>query len=166
MNQPNPPPPPIADLLDALHDVTHAYRMRMRAAALELGCALNPGALRMLLFVGRHPLCTHKDLMGHTHADKAVVARTLNELEASGWLTRQPHAQDRRSRALQLTARGQTLFDALRARRAAVGRQMLHGCSAAEQQRLLAQLRLLCGNLAAPGREGDSNEPPASDDQR
>ncbi|HQQ69767.1 MAG TPA: MarR family transcriptional regulator [Alicycliphilus sp.] len=152
----NPTAPPIADLLDALHDVLHAYRSRMRAEAQQLDCPLNPGALRMLLFVGRHPRCTHKDLMGHTHADKALVARTLNELEESGWIARLPHAQDRRSRALQLTTRGQALFDELLACRAAVGLQMLHGCSPAQQHNLLEQLRLMSGNLGVPGRQ-DSN---------
>ncbi len=145
--------PPIADLLDALHDLTHAYRSRMRAAALQWGCTLNPGALRMLLYVGRRPLCKHKDLVGHTHADKALVARTLSELEEGGWIARLPHAQDKRSRALQLTAQGQTLFDALLEQRAAVGRQMLRGCSAAELKRLLAQLRLMSGNLDEPQRD-------------
>lgn len=149
----SPTAPPIADLLDALHDVLHAYRARMRAAALQLGCPLNPGALRVLLYVGRHPQCTHKDLVGHTRADKALVARTLNELEESGWIARLPHAQDRRSRALQLTARGQALFDELLACRAAVGRQMLHGCSPAQQHSLLVQLRLMGANLAATGHQ-------------
>lgn len=143
----NAPPSPTADLLDALHDLMHAYRAGMRTAAQRLGCTLQPGALRMLLFVGRQPLCTHKDLVGHTHADKALVARTLNELEEGGWLERLPHAQDRRSRALRLTPQGQALFVQLREQRAALGRQMLLGSSAAAQQRLLAQLRQMVGNL-------------------
>ncbi|WP_367066000.1 MarR family winged helix-turn-helix transcriptional regulator [Oryzisolibacter sp. LB2S] len=147
-------PPSTADLLDALHDLVHAYRTRMRTAAQRLGCTLQPGALRVLLFVGRQPLCTHKDLVGHTHADKALVARTLNELEQGGWLERLPHAQDRRSRALRLTPQGEALFVQLGAQRSALGRQMLQGSDGADQQRLLAQLRQMARNLEGPDAQG------------
>lgn len=134
-------------VLDALHDLTHAYRHRMRAALQQLQLNLTPNELRVLLFVGHHPQCTHKDLVTHTGTDKAQVARMLQQMEDAEWLSRIPHPQDKRSRCLVLSARGLAAFQALRQRRHAVGQQMLAHSSAAEQRQLLTLLRDMCQQL-------------------
>lgn len=138
-------------VLDALHDLTHAYRHRMRGALQQLQLNLTPNELRVLLFVGHHPQCTHKDLVAHTGADKAQVARMLQQMEDAEWLSRIPHPEDKRSRCLVLSARGLAAFQALRQRRHAVGQQMMAHSSAAEQRQLLGLLRDMCQQLEADG---------------
>ena len=143
-----PTPPLPTALLDALHQLSHAYRSHMRASMHALGFALTPNEVRVLLYVGHHPLCTHKDVAAYTAADKAQVARTLEQMEAAQWLERVPHLQDKRSRCLRLSAQGAQAFTQLRAQRSLVGEQMLQGSEPVHQQQLLALLQHMRANLA------------------
>ena len=137
-----------AAVLDALHNLTMAYRAHMRDALQAQALDLTPNELRVLLFVGQHPLCTHKDVVQHTGWDKAQVARVLQQMENVAWLQRMPHAQDRRSRCLQLGQRGAQVFGALRDHHEQLGMQMLRGSDPEQQQQLLALLQHMQGNLA------------------
>ncbi|QIL81425.1 winged helix-turn-helix transcriptional regulator [Diaphorobacter sp. HDW4A] len=158
-------------VLDALHDLVHTYRSRMRSEMHRHDDRLNRNSVRCLLFVGHEPLCTHKALMDFLRADKAQVARTLNEMEDNGWIERVPHPDDRRSRRLQLSAQGQTLFTTMQAARARVGEQMLQGVPEAQQAELAAQLLQMqaylkesgvpaapdCGKSCGSGEKGPIN---------
>ena len=97
-------------VLDALHNLIFIYRSRMRAEMHRHDDRLNRNSVRCLLFVGHQPLCTHKELTDYLHADKALVARVLTEMEENGWIERVPHPEDRRSRRLQLSEQGKSLF--------------------------------------------------------
>lgn len=134
-------------VLDALHDITHAYRSQMRARMQEQDANLTRGALRCLLYVGHHPRCTHKDLMAYLHADKAQIARTLSEMEDNQWMERVPDPEDRRSRLLQLSPRGCELYARMRASRSKVGEDLLRECSEDQQAQLLALLTQVCAGL-------------------
>jgi len=136
-------------VLDALHDVTHAYRSHMRQALHALALPLTANELRVLLFVGHHPLCTHKDVVAHTGTDKAQVARMLQQMEAEQWLERVPHPLDKRSRCLRLSARGRSAYETLREQRRQVGLHMLQGSQDGQQRQLLALLRHMQSNLIA-----------------
>lgn len=122
-----------ADVFDAMHELMHAYRQRMRAALQD---ELTPNEVRALLFVGRHPMRTQKDLVEHSGNDKGQTARMLATLEEKGWLERVPHPQDARSRCLRLSSAGQAVFERMRERRRSITVQMLQGFSE-EQQRVL-----------------------------
>jgi DNA-binding MarR family transcriptional regulator len=146
-------------VLDAMHNLTLAYRRQMRAALHAQALPLTANELKVLLYVGHHPLCTHKDLVAHTGTDKAQVARLLQQMETHGWLERVPHPQDKRSRCLRLSAQGAEAFTGLRNHRSSLGAQMLAGWSMSEQQQLLDLLRQMHSQLAAlplPQGEGDS----------
>lgn len=136
-------------VLDAMHNLTMAYRRQMRAALHAQALPLTANELKVMLYVGHHPLCTHKDLVAHTGTDKAQVARLLQQMETHGWLERVPHPQDKRSRCLRLSAQGAEAYTALRAHRRGLGTQMLAGWSEAEQQQLLDSLRQMHSQLAA-----------------
>ena len=73
----------------------------------------------------------------------------LGLLQDKGWLERQPHAEDRRSLCLTLSAEGQALYQALQAARQTLSAQVLAGCDDATQAQLLALLARVRGNLDA-----------------
>ena len=81
--------------------------------------------------------------------DDADAARMLGLLQGKGWLERQPHAEDRRSLCLTLSAEGQALYQALQAARQTLSAQVLAGCDDATQAQLLALLARVRSNLDA-----------------
>ncbi|WP_159911447.1 MarR family winged helix-turn-helix transcriptional regulator [Pantoea sp. 18069] len=137
-----------ADVFDAMHDLMHAYRHRMRAA---MQTELTPNEMRALLFVGRHPMRTQKDLVEHSGTDKAQIARMLNMLEEKGWLERVPHAQDARSRCLMLSPAGQAVFERMRERRRGITAQMLQDFAPEDQRLLQGLLARMLENLDKAG---------------
>lgn len=136
-----------ADVFEAMHDLMHAYRRRMRTAVHAIQPDLTHNEVRALLFVGRHPMGTQSDLVEHSGADKAQIARMLNMLEERGLLERVPHPQDKRSRCLALSPSGQAVCEAMRTSRRSVTQQMLQGFAPAEQQQLQGLLTRLLENL-------------------
>ena len=134
-----------ADVFDAMHDLMHAYRHRMRAA---MQTELTANEMRALMFVGRHPMRTQKELVQHSGADKAQIARMLGTLEEKGWLERLPHPRDARSRCLTLSPAGQAVFERMRERRRGITVQLLQGLSEDEQLLLQGLLERMLGDLA------------------
>jgi DNA-binding MarR family transcriptional regulator len=70
-----------ADIFEAMHELLHLFRARMREDLDTLGTELTPNEVRVLMFVGRHPGRTQKDLVDHSHMDKAQLARMLAQLQ-------------------------------------------------------------------------------------
>jgi DNA-binding MarR family transcriptional regulator len=129
-----------ADIFEAMHELLHLFRARMREDLDTLGTELTPNEVRVLMFVGRHPGRTQKDLVDHSHMDKAQLARMLALLQEQGWLDREPDARDRRVRCLRLSAQGQALFDRLRQSRQALAARLLKDWEPAAQQQLMQLL--------------------------
>lgn len=125
-----------AEIFDALHELLHIFRLRMRQRLGAVCPDLSFGEMRVLMHVGKHRGCTQKALVEHSGADKAQMARTLAGLEAKGWLVRREGAEDRRVRRLRLSAQGQRLFRQLGAERAALAAELLQHCPAAQQAQL------------------------------
>ena len=144
-------------VLDALHDLIFIYRGRMRAEMHRHDDRLNRNSVRCLLFVGHQPLSTHKELTDYLRADKALVARVLTDMEENGWIERVPHPDDRRSRRLQLSEQGKSLFAEMQKARAKIGEQMMQGCPEALQKQLAAQLLQMQANLRASDEAGKSD---------
>jgi len=119
--------------------------------------------VRALNFIGRHPGATQKELVRHSGADKAQVARMLGLLQDKGWLERLPNAEDKRSRCLTLSGEGAALYQALRAARQTLSASVLAGCDEATQTQLLVLLERVRSNLDAlppdSGCGGDKHPP-------
>ncbi len=83
-----------SDVFEAMHELLHVYRAHMvrTLAAVEPDLTLNE--VRALMFVGRHPGASQKELVAHSGADKAQVARMVGLLQDKGWLESQPNADD------------------------------------------------------------------------
>lgn len=149
--------PPRLDVFEAMHDLMHAYRARMVRAMTAVHPELTFNEVRALSFIGRHPGATQKELVRHSGADKAQVARMLGLLQDKGWLKRLPNADDKRSRCLTLSAQGATLYQALRAARQTLSASVLAGCDEATQTQLLVLLERVRSNLDALPPEGGSD---------
>lgn len=140
-----------SDVFEAMHDLMHTYRSHMVRAMVSVHPELTLNEVRALSFVGRHPGATQKELVQHSGADKAQVARMVGMLGDKGWLERVPNADDKRSRCLALSEQGQTVYKAMRASRQAVSASLLKRCDAQTQAQLLALLDQVRSSLEALG---------------
>lgn len=140
-----------ADVFELLHDLLHLFRARLLESLEAVQPGLTFNEFRVLMHAGRHPGITQKELVEHSHTDKAQMARMLAQLQDRGWLERSASEADKRVRCLQLSAQGQQLFDSLRARREQIAQELLQDFPAAEQ----AQLRALLQQALSSARASD-----------
>ncbi|MBL5976885.1 MarR family transcriptional regulator [Comamonas sp. NyZ500] len=140
-----------ADVFEVLHDLLHLFRARLLESLEAVQPGLTFNEFRILMHTGRHPGITQKELVEHSHTDKAQMARTLAQLQDKGWLERSASEADKRVRCLQLSARGQQLFDQLRSRREQIATELLSDFPAA-QQALLHDLLLQARDSAQATR--------------
>lgn len=143
------PPRTHPDVFDAMHDLMHAYRAHMVRAMASVHPELTLNEVRALSFIGRHPGATQKELVAHSGADKAQVARMLGLLQDKGWLERQPNAEDKRSRCLALSPQGSALYKTLGESRQALAASALQNCDKSTQAQLMAQIQQLRAGLDA-----------------
>ena len=122
-----------ADVFEVLHDLLHLFRARLLQSLEAVQPGLTFNEFRILMHTGRHPGITQKELVEHSHTDKAQMARTLAQLQDKGWLERSASEADKRVRCLQLSARGQQLFDQLRHRREQIATELLSDFPEAKQ---------------------------------
>ena len=129
-----------AEIFEVLHELLRTFRSRMRTSMEAIHPELTFNEVRVLMFVGRHPGRSQKDLVEHSHTDKAQMARILTQLQDKGWLHRSESSEDRRMRCLHLSQPGQTLYQQLGLARAALAEQLLAQCPQQVQQQLLQLL--------------------------
>ena len=140
-----------ADVFEVLHDLLHLFRARLLQSLEAVQPGLTFNEFRILMHTGRHPGITQKELVEHSHTDKAQMARTLAQLQDKGWLERSASEADKRVRCLQLSAQGQQLFDQLRHRREQIATELLSDFPEA-QQGLLHELLLQAKDSAQATR--------------
>jgi DNA-binding MarR family transcriptional regulator len=118
---------------------------RLRDALAPLG--LMPAQSAALIEIGRAEGLTQKELVERLDVEQPGVARTLNGLEADGWITRQAKAG--RAQGLYLTDKARAVVpDAMRLA-AEINRQALNELSRTEQAHLLDALDELIHDLKA-----------------
>ena len=76
----------------------------------EMG--LTQGLLFFILYAGKHPQCSPKELTEALHMDAGYCARTLAKLEEKGFLVQERNPADRRARMVTLTEEGEKVFHA------------------------------------------------------
>lgn len=124
-------------VFDAMHELQHLFRARMRKSMEAIHPELTFNEMRILMRVGRQPGVTQRELVEHSHADKAQMARILAQLQERAWLTRSASDSDRRVRCLHLSPQGQSLFAQLRKAQEHVAAELLQGCAPPLQAQLL-----------------------------
>ena len=136
-----------ADVFEVLHDLMHLFRARLLQSLERIQPGLTFNEFRVLMHAGRHPGITQKELVEHSHTDKAQMARMLTQLQDKGWLERSASEADKRVRCLQLSAQGQQLFAQLKNQREQIAAELL-GDFPANQQKQLRELLTLALNSA------------------
>lgn len=151
---------PSIDVFETLHDLLHLFRARMRKSMESVHPELTFNEVRVLVHTGRQPGITQKDMVEHSHADKAQMARTLALLQEKGWLLRTASATDKRMRCLHLSAQGQELYVRLRGLREALAAELLQDCPAELQAQLLGLLQQARDSARRQGQthDGESAE--------
>jgi DNA-binding MarR family transcriptional regulator len=109
---------------------------RLRDALTPLG--LMPAQVAALIEIARAEGLTQKELVERLDVEQPGVARTLNGLEADGWITRQSLAG--RSQGLYLTDRARAVVPEAARLSAEINRQALIELSRTEQAHLLDRL--------------------------
>lgn len=71
---------------------------------------LSQGQLYFILYVGKHPGGSPKELSHALHMDAGHTARSLTRLEHGGFLMQEPDPEDRRAHILRLTEAGEAAF--------------------------------------------------------
>jgi len=129
-------PSPI-DVFDALHELLHVFRIRVRTRLESLHPELTLNEMRVLIHTGHNQDLTQKDLTERSQTDKAQMARLLASLEDRGLLGRTPSAHDKRVRCLRLTEQGKTLFGQLRDLQHEVASELLQDIPMGTQAQIL-----------------------------
>lgn len=89
-----------------------AREVSAKSAAAFAGAGLGRAHARALHFIARNPGLSVAELLAFLQVTKQSLNRVLNDLIDGGFVERKTGMQDRRTRRLQLTAKGKALADA------------------------------------------------------
>lgn len=137
------------EIFEVLHELLHRFRARMRQSMESVHPGLTFNEVRILTQTGRRPGITQKDLVEHSHTDKAQMARMLAQLQEKGWLERSASETDKRVRCLQLSPAGEQLFVQLKAQREQVATQLLKDFPTSQKDELLQLLKQALASTSA-----------------
>lgn len=132
------------EIFDSLHDLLHLFRTRTRNRIELLHPELTLNEMRVLMYTGRSPGITQKELVARSHTDKAQMARIIVGLENRVLLERIPAASDKRVRCLYLSVRGRELFAQLRDLQHEIGSELLKNLPMKVQKQMLCSFQQAC----------------------
>jgi MarR family transcriptional regulator, lower aerobic nicotinate degradation pathway regulator len=120
-------------------------RQSHRRAAASLNDVLTPLNLTgkhfgVLLLIDRDGVSTQRDLIRETGSDKAGMVRTVEDLEALGYLRRTRSSTDKRVSELTLTDDGRAAFETAKQHAARAARDLFGPFTEAELNTLVALL--------------------------
>lgn len=107
---------------------------------------LTPGLLYPVLYIGRHPGCSPKELTEALHMDWGLSQRTLDRLVASHLISREKNPLDRRRFSLNLTKEGALIFQKSHDIIVSWNEEKLALLTPQEQTRLESALKKMLGN--------------------
>lgn len=119
--------------------------LRLRDGLAPLG--IQPAQAAALIEIGRDEGLTQKLLVERLEVEQPGVARTLNGLEADGWITRQ--SKGGRAQGLFLTDKARAITPDAARICAEIDRKALNELSRTEQANLLDALEELISDLKA-----------------
>lgn len=114
---------------------------------------LHPRDFGVMVVLGSRPGVTQHELADSSEVDRSSLVAVLDGLEARGLAERRAHAEDRRKRAVHLTAKGEATLATLQGEARDVGRELLDPLDAGERKELQRLLRKLA-RMDEPARPG------------
>jgi DNA-binding MarR family transcriptional regulator len=117
--------------------------LRLREGLAPLG--LMPAQAAALIEIGRKPGLTQKELVERLEVEQPGVARTLNGLEAEGWIFRE--SRGGRAQGLYLSDRAAEIVPKAADVTAEINRAALAELSRTERNNLIAAIEELIGDL-------------------
>lgn len=136
--------PGLADRVEALRAFNRFYTRKI--GVLEERLLQSPFSLaeaRALYELAHRKDLTATDIGRELGLDAGYLSRILKQFERKGLIERKPSAADARQSILRLTAKGRSAFAPLESKSRDVVRGILKPLSSAEQDRLLASMRVI-----------------------
>ncbi len=112
------------------------------------GLGLTLAQCKVLAYLQRCEGISQKRLAELTDTDPMTLARTLERMEADGWIERKPDPADRRARALFLRPQGLKLLQGIWKVSDRARADAMSGLSAADRAQLMELLERVRCNLA------------------
>ncbi|MFR7592085.1 MAG: bilirubin utilization transcriptional regulator BilQ [Longibaculum sp.] len=109
---------------------------------------LSQGLLFFILYIGKHPQCSPKELTNALHLDSGHVTRSLSKLEKNHFIQQTINPNDKRARLLTLTKKGQNVFLKSHEFFYQWDQQTINNLSLVEQEQLLSLLKKIQGGLS------------------
>ncbi|MGH6910951.1 MAG: MarR family winged helix-turn-helix transcriptional regulator [Phenylobacterium sp.] len=125
------------------------------AGALE-ALGLNLPKWRALSVISRLSGCTMNELAEFTTIDRTTLTRTADQLIEADLVARCGLPGDRRIVRLEMTERGEGVFQKALGEMRGFNRQALEGVSAADQDHLRATLRTVLANITGSADRADA----------
>jgi len=119
----------------------------------EAGIALDGALFPLLVTIERLGPIGIVELAGRSGRDYTTVSRQVSRLESQGLVERRADEKDARVRAVAVTAKGQTMTDALDAARERMARAMFADWSASEVDTLVTLLQRFARGMEQHARE-------------
>ena len=136
-----------------MHDVSRLLRKSFDRRASAIG--LTRSQWRVLAHLSRNEGVKQAGLAEILEIKPITLARLLDRLGANGWVERRPDPNDKRARRLFLTDKARPILVELREVALSVREEALSGFDAAEQDRLIDQLRAVKENLLTADETAD-----------
>ena len=136
-----------------VHDVSRLMRKSFDRRASAIG--LTRSQWRVLAHLSRNEGVKQAGLAEILEIKPITLARLLDRLGANGWVERRPDPNDKRARRLFLTDKARPILVELREVALSVREEALSGFDAAEQDRLIDQLRAVKENLLTADETAD-----------
>lgn len=138
-----------------LNHVGFQLRKELERRFLAAGHKLSSEEWALLLISHRHGPISPSELAQKTLRDSTTVSRHIDRLERKELLARKRSQRDRRVVFVELTAKGQALYQELATIVGALIEESLQGIAPAQISQVVATLKTLSTNLAAMKGPGD-----------
>ncbi|MEG0276221.1 MAG: MarR family winged helix-turn-helix transcriptional regulator [Coprobacillus sp.] len=102
---------------------------------------LSQGLLFYILYVGKHPNCSPKQLTQALHMDTGHTTRSLSKLQQSGFIKQENNPHDKRAHVLNLTPKGEQAFKTSHDLFLKWDQEVMNELSKDEQTQLLSLLK-------------------------
>ena len=128
--------------------IGQANSRRFAAALAPHG--LHPRDFGVMNIVAVRAGISQQQLAEHTGIDASSMTALIDELEALGLAERRPHPDDRRARAIHLTAAGEEKLAELRRLAGQIQAELMSGLTTAERRTLQELLAKLAASVVQP----------------